>query len=86
LRNRWLGPTRQHRPQAGGRLLGRLVPTEREIRELAHRETDPSRAGDFAPIVRGPAFAVLALAAVGLAALPGLLRRLLRPRGRRDEA
>ena len=54
-------------------MLERLVPTERELRELALAETDPARARRFAPIARGPVFAVLALAAVGLAALPGVL-------------
>ena len=58
-------------------MLERLEPTEREIRELALRETDPARAKRFAPIARGPVFAVLALLGVGLAALPGMLRRLL---------
>jgi hypothetical protein len=61
-------------------LLERLKPTEREIRELALRETDPSQVERFRPITRGPLFAVLGLAAVGLAALPSLLLRLLRPR------
>jgi len=68
----------------GGAVLERLEPTEREIRELALRETDPAQARHFAPIVRGPVFAVLALAAVGLAALPGVLRRLLFPREPRE--
>jgi len=57
-------------------VLERLEPTERELRELAFEETDPARAARFAPIARGPLFAVLALAAVLLAALPGVLRRL----------
>ena len=61
-------------------LLERLKPTDREIRALALRETDPAQAARFAPIARGPIFAVLALAAVGLAALPGCLIRLLRRR------
>lgn len=61
-------------------LLERLKPTDREIRELALRETDPSQAQRFAPIERGPVFALLGLAGIGLAALPSLLWRLLRPR------
>ena len=69
---------------AGGAVLERLEPTEREIRELALRETDPAQAARFAPIARGPVFAVLALFAVGLAALPGVLHRLLFPPERRE--
>ena len=61
-------------------LLERLKPTDGEIRELALRETDPAQAARFAPIARGPVFAVLGLAAVGLAALPACLARLLRLR------
>ena len=59
-------------------MLERLKPTHREIRELALRETDPAQADRFAPICRGPVFAVLALGVIGLAALPSLLWRLLR--------
>jgi hypothetical protein len=59
-------------------LLERLKPSDREIRELALRETDPRQADRFAPIARGPLFALLALAAVGIAALPGCLLRLIR--------
>jgi len=66
-------------------VLERLEPTEQELRELALAETDPAQAGRFAPIVRGPLFAVLALAVVGLAALPGILRRLLTPPPQRDD-
>jgi hypothetical protein len=58
-------------------VLERLEPTEQEIHELALQETDPTRAKHFAPIARGPLFAVLALLGVGLAALPGVLRRLV---------
>jgi hypothetical protein len=71
--------------QPGGAVLERLEPTERELRELALQETDPARAGRFAPIVRGPVFAVLALAVVGVAALPGILRRLLTPPAQGDD-
>lgn len=59
-------------------MLERLRPTHREIRELALRETDPAQAHRFEPIVRGPFFALLALAAIGIAALPSLVWRLLR--------
>ena len=48
------------------------------MRELALRETDPAQAGRFAPIARGPVFALLALAGVVLAALPACALRLLR--------
>lgn len=61
-------------------LLERLKPTDGEIRELALRETDRTQATRFAPIARGPVFAVIGLVAVGLAALPACLVRLLRPR------
>ena len=60
-------------------MLERLKPTDREIRELALRETDPAQAERFAPIAAGPVLALLGLALVGLAALPALLLRLLRP-------
>ena len=58
-------------------LLERGRPTDREIRELALRETDAAQALGFEPIARGPVFALLALACIGLAALPSLLWRLL---------
>ena len=61
-------------------LLERLKPTDHEIRTLALRETDPAEAARFAPIARGTVFAVIALATVGLAALPGCLIRLVRRR------
>ena len=62
-------------------MIERLKPGETEIRELALRETDPTQARHFEPIVRGPVFAVLALAAIGLAAAPAMLWRLLTHRG-----
>jgi hypothetical protein len=65
-------------------LFERLKPTDREIRELALRETDASEAHRFEPITRGPVFALLALACLGLAALPSLLWRSLV--GRRGDA
>jgi hypothetical protein len=58
-------------------LLERVRPTDHEIRELALRETDAAQALRFEPIARGPVFALLPLACVGLAALPSLLWRLL---------
>ena len=63
--------------------LERLKPSHSEIRELALRETDPAQARRFEPIARGPLFALVALAAIGLAALPSALWRLLR--GPRDD-
>lgn len=61
-------------------LLERLKPTDEEIRQLALRETDAAQADRFEPIVRGPVFAILALACIGLAALPSLLWRLFASR------
>jgi hypothetical protein len=58
-------------------LLERVKPTDREIRKLAQREVDAAQAQRFEPIARGPVFALLALAVIGLAALPSLLWRLL---------
>ena len=58
-------------------LLERLKPSDREIRELALRETDAAQAHRFEPIARGPVFAAVALACIGLAALPSILWRLL---------
>ena len=59
-------------------LFGHLRPTDREILELARRETDPSQVHRFAPICRGPCFALIAIPLVVLAALPSCLLRLLR--------
>jgi len=50
-------------------LLARLRPTEREVYELAIRETNPRLYSQFTPITRGFAFAVLALAALGVFAV-----------------
>jgi hypothetical protein len=60
------------------RLLSRLRPTDREMYALAMRETDPRRYEQFAPIVRGPVFAILAAAGLGLLALLWAPFRLLR--------
>ena len=68
---------RRQQPATSSR-LARLKPTDREVRDLALRETDPTQAARFATIARGPVFALLALAAVGLAALPAAALRLLR--------
>jgi len=59
-------------------LLAHVKPTEDEIVRLAVEETDPSRVAKFEPVARGPVFALLALAAVGLAALPSCLFRIVR--------
>jgi len=50
-------------------LLARLRPTEREVYELAIRETDPRLYSQFTPIARGFPFAVLALLGLGLFAI-----------------
>jgi len=60
-------------------VLERLRPAEREIRELALQETDPHEAHRFEPVSRGAIFAVVALLAIGLAALPACLWRAIRP-------
>ena len=63
---------------AARELLVHLKPTDTEITRLAIEETDPSRVAKFEPITRGPVFALLALAVVGLAALPSCLFRIVR--------
>jgi hypothetical protein len=68
---------RRQQPAAAS-WLSRLRPSDRELRELALRETDPAQAECFAPIARGPVFALAALAGVALAALPACALRLLR--------
>ena len=50
-------------------LMARLRPTEREVHELAVRETDPRLYARFTPIARGFWFAVLALLILGLLVL-----------------
>jgi len=55
-----------------------LKPTDREILALAERETDPAQVSRFAPICRGPLFALMAIPLVVLAALPSCLYRLCR--------
>jgi hypothetical protein len=57
-----------------------LRPTDREILELARRETDPREAARFEPICRGPLFALLAIPLVVLLALPSCALRALRGR------
>jgi hypothetical protein len=61
-----------------GRLVAALKPTDAEILALADQETDPAQCARFEPIARGPVFAVLALAAVGIASIPGIAWRALR--------
>ncbi len=68
-------------------LAAMLGPTDDQIRALARREADPSNVRAFSPIARGPVFAVLALLALGLLAVPLALVQLvahLRQRGARD--
>jgi hypothetical protein len=55
----------------------KLRPTDREVVELALRETDPREAPRFEPICRGPLFALLAIPALLLLSLPACLLRLL---------
>ena len=61
-----------------------LKPSDREIRDLALRETDPERVHEFQPIVRGPIVAVLILMLISVAAVPmtvvRVLRRLVTPK------
>jgi hypothetical protein len=61
-------------------ILLRLRPTEREVYELASRETDPRFHSQFTPITRGFLFAVLAILVLGLLAVLYTPFRLLRPR------
>lgn len=62
-------------------MLSRLRPTATAIHRLAAREADPRYASDFAPVARGPVYAVLALGAITLLAAVWAPFRLLR-RGR----
>ena len=61
-----------------------LKPRDEEVLALAEKEGQPDVAGAFQPICRGPLFAVVALAAVGLASIPGILLRLLKAAVRAD--
>jgi hypothetical protein len=60
------------------RLVSSLKPRDAEVRALAEREADPAFAAEFEPICRGPWFAALALAAVGVLSLSGMAWRLVR--------
>jgi hypothetical protein len=64
-------------------ILRRLRPTEREVHELAVRETDPRFYARFAPITRGRTFAVFAILALGLVAVALTPFWVLRPRRQR---
>ena len=61
-----------------GSLLQRLKPTEKEVRELALRETDMLAFRRFQPINRGPWFAVSAILLVLLVSIPACIIRLFR--------
>lgn len=61
-------------------ILSRLRPTEREVYELASRETDPRLYSHFTPITRGFLFAVFAILGLGLLAVVCTPFRLLRSR------
>ena len=58
------------------KLAASLKPRDEEVLALAEREADPGLFAHFEPICRGPWFAVLALAIVGLLSLPGMAWRL----------
>lgn len=60
------------------KLVSSLKPRDQEVLALAEREADPRSAAQFEPISRGPWFAVIALAAVGLLSLPGMVWRVAR--------
>ena len=63
-----------------GSILSRLRPTEREVYELASRETDPRLYAHFTPITHGFLFAILAILVLGLIAIVCTPFWLLRPR------
>jgi hypothetical protein len=54
-----------------------LRPSDDQIRELALREATTSHAAAFEPVARGPVFAVVALAVVGVLAVPLTIWQLL---------
>ncbi len=58
-------------------LASMLKPSDDQIRRLAQREANPNHAAAFAPISRGPFFAVTALLVVGLVAIPLTLFQVL---------
>jgi hypothetical protein len=59
-------------------LIDAFRPTQRELQDLARAETDPDQVARFQPICRGPLFAVMVIAAAGVAALPSLLARAVK--------
>ena len=67
-----------------GGIAEHLKPTDREILELARRETDAREVDRFQPICRGPIFALVAIPLVALMALPSCLLRLIRGLRTRD--
>lgn len=54
-----------------------LRPSDDQIRELALREATTAHSAAFEPVVRGPVFAVVALALVGLLVVPLTLWQIL---------
>lgn len=60
------------------KLAASLKPRDGEVIALAEREADPRVSAQFEPICRGPWFAVLALAVIGLLSLPGMGWRVIR--------
>lgn len=59
-------------------VIARLRPSAATLDTFGRHETDPARAGAFAPIARGPVFALLALMALGVVWLLWLPWRALR--------
>jgi predicted membrane-bound mannosyltransferase len=55
-----------------------LKPRDEEVLALAEKESTPDLAGAFRPICRGPVFAVVALAVVGVVSIPGMVLRLIK--------
>jgi len=58
--------------------LGALKPRDEEVLALAEKESRPDLASAFRPICRGPVFAVVAIALVGLASIPAMALRLVK--------
>jgi hypothetical protein len=61
-----------------------LKPRDEEVLALAEKEARPDLAAAFQPICHGPVFALVALAVVGVASIPGILLRLIKATLRAD--
>jgi len=55
--------------------LDAFRPDHEELKKLALAETDPAQYARFAPICKGPLFAVLVLVYAGVIAVPSLVVR-----------